>query len=328
MSIEEILKYDNLGTASQHHYLFFEIFDQDASCPYEDLKIVFANKSIEYGLSFRGMIKLLVWLSVIELSSNKIITANFSPISHIAFEKHFIKLILQKLNDSQMLKEFISYGDLKYDAEINKMIIKESCIPLKFSGFKKLLISYGFFYYLKEATGSLIINENFIDIFENDLMPKIRTGTSWAKSKLSIEQLKEILKLHEEMGNKAEEYVHEFERKRLVGHQLIERIMRISSWDARAGYDIVSFNDLNSSEINRFIEVKAFSNSLHFYWTQNEVTVSKRLGLKYFLYLVDLSKIEKVDYTPIIIQNPSSEVFESERWIYESMFWFIEPKQK
>ncbi|MCE2440555.1 MAG: DUF3883 domain-containing protein [Candidatus Latescibacteria bacterium] len=62
--------------------------------------------------------------------------------------------------------------------------------------------------------------------------------------------------------------------------------------------------------IPRYIEVKAVPRiSNRFYWTQNEITVSKKLGEWYYLYLLPIGR----DGKPIIdeltiVQNPAKEV--------------------
>lgn len=46
---------------------------------------------------------------------------------------------------------------------------------------------------------------------------------------------------------------------------------------ANAGYDIESFQNLDSIIIDRFIEVKSFENKIQFYWSKNELEKAKEI---------------------------------------------------
>ena len=74
--------------------------------------------------------------------------------------------------------------------------------------------------------------------------------------------------------------------------------------------------------MDRFIEVKAISSS-GFYWSKNEYETAKLKGETYYLYLVDLHKINQPDYTPEIIQNPAVTITESEAWLVEAQSYSI-----
>ena len=103
---------------------------------------------------------------------------------------------------------------------------------------------------------------------------------------------------------------------------MCEKVRRISEIDVAAGYDIVSFDSSQSQELDRFIEVKAVSNK-GFYWSRNEYEMSKLKGDAYYLYLVELGRINQQNYEPQIIQNPAKNVMESQEWFVESQTFFI-----
>ncbi len=105
-------------------------------------------------------------------------------------------------------------------------------------------------------------------------------------------------------GEKGEQFVIEYEKKRLANHQEVHRIQSIARIDYNAGYDIMSFQSPDSIEYDRFIEVKTYRKTPYFYWSINQRTMAKMKGQSYFLYIVDMDKIHEADYTPIIIQNP------------------------
>ena len=137
------------------------------------------------------------------------------------------------------------------------------------------------------------------------------------KKKITLEQLKAALEEDADAGEKAEEFVKRKKKKRLSSNSLIMRIRKISDVDVSAGYDLISFENDLSTEYDRFIEVKAFSNRKGFYWSSNELEVAKLKGRHYYLYLVDLTKISNSDYIPVIISDPAKSVMKSSDWLVE-----------
>lgn len=103
---------------------------------------------------------------------------------------------------------------------------------------------------------------------------------------------------------------------------LSEKVRRISEIDVEAGYDIVSFESLQSQEPDRLIEVKAISDT-GFYWSKNEYEIARLKGDKYYLYLVELTRISQKDYSPLIIQNPAVNVMEADSWFVEAQSFLI-----
>jgi hypothetical protein len=101
------------------------------------------------------------------------------------------------------------------------------------------------------------------------------------------------------------------------------KVVRVSEYFTNAGYDIESFSDHDSIVIDKFIETKSYEGEISFYWSKNEVEKAKELGDKYFLYLVDRTRITHEGYEPIRIQNPFKKIFESEFWKNETENWKI-----
>ena len=90
-----------------------------------------------------------------------------------------------------------------------------------------------------------------------------------------------------------------YEKNRVKCH---DKVIRVSSIDVSLGYDIVSIKDENNSR-PIYIEVKSYSND-RIYISRNEISTSKRLKEDYYIYLVNINKINESEYIPDIIQNP------------------------
>lgn len=121
------------------------------------------------------------------------------------------------------------------------------------------------------------------------------------KTRKSIIQLKRDLENKEELGNKAELFVLEYEGKKFID----KKMEHVSPIDVSAGYDIKSYFSNESNSFDKFIEVKCISERDVFYWTRNEIDTAKQLGENYFLYLVDSS----FNSDPIEIKNPYNKIY-------------------
>jgi hypothetical protein len=137
-------------------------------------------------------------------------------------------------------------------------------------------------------------------------------GRKRATKAMTPEQLARLQQAQAQHGALAEEFVLEFERRRLDGHSFLNLIVRISMQSVSAGYDIESFDELDSFVPDRFIEVKSFCGSQHFYLSEGELEAARTLGDRYHIYLVDMSKYLLSEYVPNIIRNPASELFRSD----------------
>ena len=86
-----------------------------------------------------------------------------------------------------------------------------------------------------------------------------------------------------------------------------------------------SFDGHQSFLPDRFIEVKTFQGTEHFYWSAAEIAAAEELQDKYCLYLVDRKLIELPGYAPRIIRNPTVALFESDpEWSVKAFNFAIE----
>ncbi len=228
----------------------------------------------------------------------------------------------EKLNDAlikstikRLFDENIMTGGLfSYDSIRHQYVFKNELFPLSLSGIRNVLISQGFLIPQRETWGTHFYLASAYDSF-------IAKYCKEKRKQLSLDELKKQLERNELIGEKAELFVLEFEKNRL-GAPLADKVRRISEVDVTAGYDIISYDSVKSKETDRFIEVKAISTS-GFYWSKNEYETAKLKGETYYLYLVDLHKINQPDYMPEIVQNPAVAIMESEAWLVEAQSYSI-----
>ena len=161
--------------------------------------------------------------------------------------------------------------------------------------------------------GILTKREDGAFVFEKKLDTIIEIAPSKNKQK-SEERLLQELEQQRLEGLAGELFVIKYEHNRLMGHPFIDKIKQISVIDVAAGYDIISYDDISSVRLNRFIEVKTYKGKPHFHWSANEIRTSKIRADHYFLYLVDYDKISEDGYEPIIIQDPSAYFVDNEDW--------------
>ncbi|HPY98725.1 MAG TPA: DUF3883 domain-containing protein [Clostridia bacterium] len=279
----------------------------------KDAKVVCEHAPGKKHLSVEDLTKYCLALGWIHLSDNRI---SVSPsIIHLLNDK-------EKLNDTlilstvkQLFNEHILDSNMFfYDSVRCCYAFRNELLPLSLSTVRNMLISQGFLMPLRDTQGTRF-----------HISPKYETLIAkYCKSnrkQFSLKILKEQIEQNEIAGEEAELFVLSYEKKR-IGKPLCSNIKRISEIDVAAGYDIISFESSQSQELNRYIEVKAVSSS-GFYWSSNEYEIARLKGKSYYLYLVELSKINEPDYSPEIIQDPAMNVMKSDRWLVEAQSYFI-----
>lgn len=279
----------------------------------KDVEIMCARSPGKHYLSIEDLISYCHTLGWIQISEDVV---SVSPdIVSLLNDKEKLNDALIVSTVNQLFKETIMDASMfYYDSVQCCYAFKNELLPLSLSGVRNVLISQGFFIPLRDSKGTRFLIAPTYDALVAKLCKARR-------KLLSLEQLKKQLESKELAGEKAELFVLEYEKNRL-GQPLCEKVRRISEIDVTAGYDIVSFDSCQSREPDRFVEVKAVSNT-GFYWSRNEYEIAKLKGDTYYLYLVELSRINQQDYTPQIIQNPAVSVMQAEEWFVEAQTYFI-----
>jgi hypothetical protein len=211
-----------------------------------------------------------------------------------------------KLFDEQILTaDFFSF-----DIEEKKYMFKNEKLPLCWSSIRNLMIDFGFLNVERTIHSTrFFVSTKYEDIIQQYCKPHKKT--------ITIEELRKRIEASNAAGEKAELFALDFEKQRIKSVVLQNQVRIISNIDVGAGYDIVSFDSESSSEYDRFIEVKAVSSDISFYLSSNEIEIARLKGPKYYLYLVDLSKICDDAYVPFMICDPASIIFNSKEWILE-----------
>ncbi|MCT4631356.1 MAG: DUF3883 domain-containing protein [Firmicutes bacterium] len=167
-------------------------------------------------------------------------------------------------------------------------------IPLRYSNFRDFAISFEKLKFNIETNSYSLLTHDF---------------TCFIKKKRNLASLERSLDRKRELGLMGEEFILNFEKKRL---NRTEGIVRISDDDVSAGYDIKSYNNHSDIYHNRYIEVKTYTENDKVYLSRNEIHVSKLLKDNYFLYLVDVDLINTPGYSPIIIKNMHKNLFDND----------------
>lgn len=199
-----------------------------------------------------------------------------------------------------------------FDAEKGHLTIKRSAFPLTHAAVRNFLTMAGALD--KEENGEICVAGNY----ESDWTEQLRNR----RKKFTLEQLLKQQEDQSRRGLEAEEFVLGLEKKRLPG--LANKIKRISDFDVAAGYDIVSYENDETEHYDRFIEVKCYMGSPHFFWSENESDVAKIKADKYILCLVDYLRMGEPGYQPEFIRNPYEIIFDSDEWLVNASSYRIQ----
>ena len=132
---------------------------------------------------------------------------------------------------------------------------------------------------IKKIGSFWVIEPDYLDYVE-----QIKEGVP---KPMTQKQLEAILAEQKRIGDLAEEFTVEYEKKRLRKKKLnseSKKVQKISTKYVNKGYDVESFSK-KGKEANLFIEVKGRKWDLtSFIISINEIKTAKRLGEKYAIY--------------------------------------------
>lgn len=302
----ELKRCNNIGAISSLKYL-----SQIAIVNHEtDVDTVSSICSLNTSVSINCKAALYFFevLDLLHISENQEITATpygktLRSLDMDEFAQHLAEAVLQYLLENGLIKlEAVSY-----DTQNDVCQIRKSGFPLSTAVFRNFLIDVKAL--VEVSAGVYQLHKNYEGLFEKH----VRSN----RKKLTLENLLEKQKRQEEQGRLAEEFVVEYEKKRLLWGQAANHVKQISDFDVTAGYDVLSYDDNSALEYNRFIEVKSFHTNPQFFWSANELKAAKEYENKYYLYLVDMDRYLMPNYEPLVIQNPATSIMLSNEWLVE-----------
>lgn len=326
--LKELLKHDNLGNERELEFVLFQALNPGQVISITELTRFCSSNLFSISRSIKGIISLLDFLSIINRKDDMIFLnqkifdpINFKSSTDYFQDTHFFKCLFQKLNGTVSKEHLFNEDNLKYSHTLNQFYVKSHLIKFNLFPIRNLLISLKFLEQDQTVPDHLLVNSNFTEFFRETIIYEFQEKLK--ARKVSIEQLKKSLEQKDEAGKQGELFVLKYEQNRLIDHPHFDKIERISETYTNAGYDIQSFNDLDSFIHDRYIEVKSYKGDISFYWSKNEIEKAKQLKSKYYLYLVDRALMNDDNYIPKIFQNPYKKIFETDIWKKETENWKI-----
>lgn len=306
--LEELRRFNTIGDIAGISYFSKQVLGKSRVLKSSIQKLCLLQNDIQ--LNFGAAVSFFKYLDLIEEKSCYLYPTEKS-VDLLSTEDLNRKLceicLIQIIRDGLLDIEAVHYKK-----EQKSYVIERSGFSISAALFRNILIQYKV---LCEHNRELLLNPDYEKVLAEYMRKE--------GSKKTLESLKNQLELQDALGEAAEVFVVEYERKRLSSSNNAALIKRISEIDVTAGYDILSFNNTASADFDRFIEVKSFQGAEHFYWSRNEIEKAKLYEDKYFLYLVDSSKVETPGYEPHIICNPANSIMKSECWIMKPTSYYV-----
>ncbi len=309
--LKELDQYEHLGTPTFFSELFNQLNSAEHAWKREHVKGYFYNRVINHGSVFDGCLPFAEAIGAVEVRSDGSIFLNPMLVPALINERYLsnkmLEMLLVSLKEDEIFHEIFCSKNISYDFIYRLIQIDRSAFRFRYANFRQLLVDFNFLYAHPDRNiKKYIVNSKYKKLFDREITPEIK------RRKVGIDQLELLLERKQIYGEEAETFALEYEKRRLSSHANLGSIEIISTYDVAAGYDIVSYEDLSSTEIDRFIEVKSFAGTPGFHWSRNEMDVAKLKGDRYFLYLVNRDQMKTEGYSPLIIQNPYLKITDQE----------------
>lgn len=278
----------------------------------QSLKILAQSELGKKGSEIELTILLLESMNLIIKTDDVIVCTGKLLENYSEKNEIFCDWFVDEFIDYVMRNDIIDIDTITYEISSDTYLMSPSCIKSKYSGFRNMLVDFNIIALRSDAHYTILQKlDKYI------ARPRIRR-------KITEKQLFYQLQMEKEQGDTGEDWVLEYEKRRITNKQLQGRIKRISLIDVGAGFDIVSFNNNDSNDFDRFIEVKTYKGNEHFHWSHNEIEKASLMGEDYYIYLIDIDCINYEDYEPLIIQDPIKRIGESEGWAKRPDSYLVE----
>lgn len=322
--LQELSHYENIGSPEVFYTLFKKINNSKKKWTVNDVEEFFYNRIIGGASIFDGCLEFANTIGLLSVNKQRIISLNSLVNKKELPHKEKLKELLvdrtlKTFKDDEDFIEIFDSRFLSFDIGNDVIEIEMSAFTFKYANFRDFLLSVEFILsHPNKNIHKFIINSKYKSDFDEMVLPAVKAR------KVSIEEIKQAQELKEKYGLEAEEYVVAYEKERLEGHPGLSEIKRISDYHADAGYDVLSYENIDSRSLDRHIEVKSFSGVPSFYWSRNEIDIARIEKGQYFLYLINRDLMNKEEYEPIIIKNPYENVIQQkEGWISSVQSYFI-----
>jgi len=248
----------------------------------DELKNYWLGKHEHDSVRIANSVALLKEAGIVELSDDKVRLSK-------AFGNELKQKQVDDVLEGYVLRSVdariydILFASGTYNESTAQYSLHHASVPLFLAGLRDLLVNFGL---LERLEGTFIISSKLEEHLQ-------KTGILSSAGKkgsvpLSLKEYKGVLLARERNGVVAESLAMEYEAARLAG--TVHLPVQVSLTDVGKGYDIESFESADSTEPDRHIEVKSVRRSdISFYLTANELTTARRLGDRYYLYLIDIS---------------------------------------
>lgn len=215
----------------------------------DDLRILCTHAPGQYQIAVEQMINYCQYFDFIRV--NQTVSFNSDLLPFVFSAKALNTYITEKSVGILFGDGILAASMFSFEITTQRFLFHNEMLPLAYAAIRNILVSQGFFVVSRSRAKTVFyIADDYEKLVSEHCKKQKRT--------MSLEQLKKHLEENAIAGEKAEQFVLSYERRRLGG-KAASKVKIISSIDVGAGYDIVSFNGTTSSEYDRFIEVKAIS---------------------------------------------------------------------
>ncbi len=309
--LKDLRRYSNFGTPNYFFELLTNLKEKnDTVWSKSNIEQLFYNRIIDGRSVHDGGIELAIKIDILIINGESIeLNENLKDFlnSVSQMSDKFIEYLFQALKNDENFHNIFCSEFLSYDIIYKSLQISNSAFGFKFANFKQLLIDFGAIkMHPTVELNSYIINTRYKKLFDKAVLPEIK------KRKIGIEDFKKSIEQQQIYGQEAENFVVEFEKRRLNSSKEIDWV---AQYIINEGYDIASYDNPYDEEFNRFIEVKSYEGEYpYFFWSRNEYIVAKQKQEKYWIYLVNRREMNKENYTPIMRQNPYKSIMQNGDW--------------
>ena len=242
-----------LGNKRLYEALFGEIFVSGRSVSREDVRSYCLGSLYRVGSHIDGALELLLGMGTLH-SDGAALRADDGVLSEL--QEHDVgyvvaRRLLSCLSCTGEIDSVFPSGSLSIGKAGGELYLHLSRIPFEGLPAVRLMRDLDVIHDLDESSVLLKISGSLMPIVKETVSSSI--GRKRATRSMSPEQLALLQQAQSQQGALAEEFVLEFERRRLGGHMFLNLIARISTQSVSAGYDIESFEVLESFVPDRFV---------------------------------------------------------------------------